>query len=423
MKHTNQIIISLLVLSQVLITSCNQDKDDEPISPTISAVVKGSPSFEQGTIVSYRITIESIAELINFYHTVDPTFEQATWGIDDVIPSGAFAGTTFSSFNSEITEVSFDYNLEIPSDATVGINYSLVFVAHTENSFSSDTVNFICLPATPPSITVTESGAPSFEPGTAVRYHVAVSSNVALDGFWSTESITSIPNFALENIIPADAFDDVSQGDFRDNLSLVEFDYVYFIPDYTSPGFSISIDFGVTNKIGQQTVELALFVVEDPFGPIERFTAILLGGQSNSMSGSFLDAHAGQVILMADAEQNQAAIDIVYYFGSTHEATLCAPDDELINGGPGNLTHCESWVTKNPTRFGISNISASQINGANNDELLQGLENLDETYMRNLNVGDVIAFETVDGKKGLINVWDINSGDDGFIELEYIIQK
>ena len=84
---------------------------------------------------------------------------------------------------------------------------------------------------------------------------------------------------------------------------------------------------------------------------LEEFTAVLMGGQSNADVGSYLDADAGTVYKQSVAPANSAAIDIIYYYGTTNRATLVAPTDATVNGGGTNLTLATVLTTKNATKF------------------------------------------------------------------------
>jgi len=48
-------------------------------------------------------------------------------------------------------------------------------------------------------------------------------------------------------------------------------------------------------------------------GPINTYSARLMGAQSNLDIGSYLDANTGTVMLQAAAEASSAAVDVVYY--------------------------------------------------------------------------------------------------------------
>jgi hypothetical protein len=158
-------------------------------------------------------------------------------------------------------------------------------------------------------------------------------------------------------------------------------------------------------------------------GPIDTYTAILMGAQSNADLGSFLDIEAGDVYLIGPATTNQSIIDVVYYYGSTNLATLTAPDDATVGGGSGNLSLCESWTTKNGTRFGSTSITAAEFDDIVNDIDISAQTGITNSKMTQLAVGNVMSFLTVGGKKGLIKVAAITTGTAGTITIDVKIQE
>jgi hypothetical protein len=158
-------------------------------------------------------------------------------------------------------------------------------------------------------------------------------------------------------------------------------------------------------------------------GPIDTYTAILMGGQGNLDLGSFLDAESGTVYKIDAATSNQSLIDVVYYYGSQNLATLTAPDDATVGGGSGNLSLCESWTTKNGTRFGTASISAAEFDNIVNDIQIAAETGISDSKKTQLAVGNVLSFLTVNGKKGLIKVSAITTGSTGTITIDVKIQE
>jgi hypothetical protein len=156
--------------------------------------------------------------------------------------------------------------------------------------------------------------------------------------------------------------------------------------------------------------------------PINTFSARLMGAQSNLDIGSYLDVVSGTVHKQAAAESNSAAIDIVYYYGSQNAATLTAPDDATVNGGAGNLSLCVNFTQKNPTRFSSTTMTSAEFDAVSDDLPIAGLS-ASATKMTQLAVNNVIAFETFDGKKGIIKVSALDTGSDGTITIDVKVQE
>ena len=157
--------------------------------------------------------------------------------------------------------------------------------------------------------------------------------------------------------------------------------------------------------------------------PINSYDAILMGGLSNASYGSFLDAEEGDVYMLAAATSNPVIIDIVYYYGSQNNATFCAPSDPTVNGGAGNFDVCANWTTKNSTMFGTTTITPGVFDDIDNDSEIITLSGLSNTKMTNLVVGSVIAFETVNEKKGLVKVTALESSNSGTISIQVKVQQ
>jgi hypothetical protein len=181
----------------------------------------------------------------------------------------------------------------------------------------------------------------------------------------------------------------------------------------------------VTDKDGLTASQSAVITVDPSMagGPIDTYTAILMGAQSNLDIGSFLDAETGDVYLIGPATTNQSLIDVVYYYGSQNLATLTAPDDATVGGGAGNLSLCESWTTKNGTRFGTASITAAEFDNIVNDIQIVAETGISDSKKTQLTVGNVLSFQTVNGKKGLIKVSAITTGTAGSITIDVKIQE
>lgn len=159
-------------------------------------------------------------------------------------------------------------------------------------------------------------------------------------------------------------------------------------------------------------------------GAIETFTAVLMGAQDNASNGSAMDASTGTVYTLSAANTNSALIDVIYFYGASNLATLTAPDDVTVGGTAGNLTLAANYATKNATRFNSSpGISSSDFDGYTDDMAIAAVTDITDSKVNQLSQNDVIAFETVDGKMGLIKVDNISTGATGSITITVKIQE
>jgi len=186
---------------------------------------------------------------------------------------------------------------------------------------------------------------------------------------------------------------------------------------------TVQVKMRATDKDDQETSK-TVSVTGASAGAISSFTAVLMGAQDNASTGSALDASAGDVYTLANANSNSALIDMIYYYGATNTATLAAPDDATVNGGSGNLTLATGYTTKNPTRFNASpGVTASEFDAATDDSEIAGLSGLSASIITSLSQNDVIGFETADGKLGLIKVTAITAGATGSMTITVKIQE
>ena len=155
------------------------------------------------------------------------------------------------------------------------------------------------------------------------------------------------------------------------------------------------------------------FTPEPQGGPINTYTATLLGDQGNLNVGSYYASSNNAVYLSSSAAAHSSSIDMVYYYGSTNQATLAAPNDPTINGGSGNLSLGTILNPKNETIFRTTSITASDFDAINNDAIFNTLSGTDLTKVNTLDIGNVIAFKTVTGKVGLIKVTNLVAGTSG----------
>jgi hypothetical protein len=186
--------------------------------------------------------------------------------------------------------------------------------------------------------------------------------------------------------------------------------------DVTGVTTELSIKITAVDKDAQEVSES--IVIQPTEGTISSFTAILLGGQTNA-EPSCLDANTGT---RYSVNQSGAAdvIDFVYYYGATNLATIAAPNDSSVNGeGVNALNWTNDWDPQNATLFGSTSLVFASVTYAD----LAGITGLADSKENELSIDDVIAFQTVDGKKGIAMVTDLTTGTSGSITINVKIQE
>lgn len=161
---------------------------------------------------------------------------------------------------------------------------------------------------------------------------------------------------------------------------------------------------------------------------IESFTAVLMGNYTDAELGSFFSTVNGEVYMITPAGENAEMIDFVYFYGSNNSATITAPDnDDVIGTGDSKLyAPVAEWATRNATRFNqlFSGITVEEFDAMNNDALIVAntASDVDLKMANFLNKDALVAFITVEGKKGIFKVADLDT-EAKTITIDVKVQK
>ena len=227
-----------------------------------------------------------------------------------------------------------------------------------------------------------------------------------------------------------------------DRLDIIEYlinnDVVESVEDFTSNtshtgSFTITAEevgtiyatIRVTDRKGK--AEPRDFAIEVESN-IESFTAVLMGNFDDTQLGSFFSTVTGEVYKITPAGENAEMIDFVYFYGNTNSATITAPDnDEIIGTGAGQVYGpVANWSTRNATRFNqlFSGITVEEFDAMNNDALIVAntASDVDLKMANFLNKDALVAFITVDGKKGIFKVAELDT-EAKTITIDVKVQK
>jgi hypothetical protein len=187
------------------------------------------------------------------------------------------------------------------------------------------------------------------------------------------------------------------------------------------------IAFVVTDKDGEtNTIDLNI-TTQVVNGPINFYTQKILGAQESNLGSSFASVD-GTIYLLADAFDNQGKIDWLYFYGTGTEqnlATIASPNDtsaaKVFNYGNFQLAN---WTIKNDTRFKIIPTIVDWA-AITDDGTIKQLtqDGVIGTKVNHLEIGNVLGFITVTGKRGLIKVDNITDTDNGTIEISVKVQQ
>lgn len=181
---------------------------------------------------------------------------------------------------------------------------------------------------------------------------------------------------------------------------------------YPQPGAEVWT-FTVTDDAGEQTTLSFTVTTEPGAATIEEYDETVLGSYDSPTNSSFASID-GMTYNMADATANSEKIDWIFFDGNTYSYTLIAPDDNLVESV---YPAVGGWTTRNNTRFKVTDLNPSDFADITSATQLsvaaQGadLTRLSDSELANgVNVNDVFAFVTADGKNGLIQITDITEG-------------
>ncbi len=237
-------------------------------------------------------------------------------------------------------------------------------------------------------------------------------SNAKLNKFTLTLTSNNIPQVLLDS-----------------TLNISTFDINFFITFANESVFRLSAK--ITDKDGEsQEIAFNVTVVASA-GPIYEYSNTVLAAQHVTDIGSSFASMTGDIWLLATAKANANKVDFLYFYGATNLATLASPADvaagtiynDTING-------LQTWSVRNNTLF-KKITTAVDWESITNDALIVELtaEGVTETKINELAVGNVLAFITdpakpeFAGKKGLIKITAINTGDEGDITFDVKVQE
>lgn len=225
---------------------------------------------------------------------------------------------------------------------------------------------------------------------------------------------------ALETlVIDANGVNEDSTITFANNTTTYQGTFTFTAP---AAGSTNVITFTVTDKAGKVNIESITVTGTSGAGTISAYSATLLGGQDNASLGSAFSSSNGQVYLKAAAATNSSIIDFVYFYGASNLASLAAPDDASVDGSTANSVDLtDTYPTKNATRFMTTSVTPAEFIAMTDDANFPAFSG-SSSLENNLAVGDVIAFETVGGKVGLVHVAAITTGATGTITIDVKVQ-
>ncbi len=173
------------------------------------------------------------------------------------------------------------------------------------------------------------------------------------------------------------------------------------------------------------TKTLVINKLENPYGEISHFANLILGGQSNANVGSFIDAKTGIIYKQAEAFNNQALIDILYYFDGSDANTLSSAGGNITGIFTGT-TAPENWEVKNTTTYSRTplTITDEDFINCNNDSLIVANIFTDGgRKAKQLEANKFWAFQIETGKYGILKINAVDGEAAGTVSIDIKIQQ
>ncbi len=130
---------------------------------------------------------------------------------------------------------------------------------------------------------------------------------------------------------------------------------------------------------------------------------ITMGASASSLP-SFINGNTLLTYNATEAAANQSLVDLVYKYSATDGAIVGAPNDTIFP--------LPSWTIKNATKIGKIM-----------DESPDAVSMVTGSSVKNLAVGDMLGYITINGVKGIIEVMDIKTGTSGSATLTFMVIK
>lgn len=156
--------------------------------------------------------------------------------------------------------------------------------------------------------------------------------------------------------------------------------------------------------------------------PVVKYNDVLLGSH-NDTNGSFFSASNSNTYTISGAAENQALIDMIFFYGENMGYSLAAPADPLFLTNFAALG-VANWTTKNMTFFFQSNMTAEEFDAIGETFAFEMPDFTTATLnINNLQVNQVVMFANQSGLVGFAKAQDLrlrgNQGVFDFVIANY----
>ncbi len=266
---------------------------------------------------------------------------------------------------------------------------------------------------TPPNLTVTPAETVMAVPGEMLSYRSIVSSDTDLSSF-------EIQVKMGETLVA------MADSTFPVSTTSAIIDFAFPVPDTITMSTTITFTFEARNE-SESSVVSRTADISIPYGEINNYTAVILSDIENPNGSSFFSLENNERMQLVAATAASEKVDIIYYYGASNQATLCAPADTDVEAFEDKNDNpiVAGFPTRNNTKLALIDMLDTDFNAIVNDGAITMNEpETTFTAVAKLEVGNILFAETVGGKKSLILVKDITGGQGtSEITIEVKIQK
>lgn len=265
---------------------------------------------------------------------------------------------------------------------------------------------------TPPVVTVTPVETVTAAPGASLSYVMNVTSE--------TDLTTAGFSIKYEGSVIFN-----KDTTFAANITSTTINVGFIVPTTMPDGAVLNLTFSASNSELTQVTRTVNITI--PAGEINTYTAVIMSDIENADGSSFYSLEDNHLMKLSEAVATSAEVDLVYYFGATNKATLCAPSDSEVEAftGKDGTSVIKKFSTRNATKLASVTTTTAQFDAISDDVAIKAATpTATYTAVKQLAKNNVLYAETVTGKKALIKVVDITgTSSNSYITIEVKVQK
>lgn len=265
---------------------------------------------------------------------------------------------------------------------------------------------------TPPLVTVNPVEDVTAAPGDKLTYQMLINSDSELKTAGFTAKFNSTMLASADTVFPA-------------GLEAAIIDIEFVVPETMADGAVLTLTFTASNT--EQTVVSRTVNVVIPPGEINTYTAVIMSDLENPEGKSFYSIEDNIRMNINEAIAASGTVDLIYYYGATNKATLCAPADKAVEAFKDSKEEVivNKFTTRNNTKLAAVTMTVAEFNAVTNDVAIKAkTPTATNTAVPSLAKDNIIWCESVTGKKALVKVVSIaGTQSNSFITIEVKVQK